>query len=102
MKKGETIDHHIVLIQAIHLRETPGCMNLITMRQADELGPPRCAARMEKSAQTVSLDDRDSNPNLSSRCSPDASANSIIGRLGVVGFPSTTTFFSDFARSTTA
>src|ERR1700733_3692512 len=48
MKKGETVDHHIVLVQAMHLREAPGCMNLITMRQADELGPPRCAAGMEK------------------------------------------------------
>jgi hypothetical protein len=38
----------------MHLRETPGCVNLIAMRQADELGAPRCAARMEKRADGFS------------------------------------------------
>src|ERR1700734_3663966 len=63
-------------------------------------GPP-VLPPVWKSAQTASLDDRVSSSNLSSLCPPAASANSIIDPLDGVGFPSTTIFFSEFARSAT-
>ncbi len=50
MKQREAVDHDVILVQAMNLRETPRRVNLIAVRQADELGPSRRPAGMEERA----------------------------------------------------
>ena len=53
VKEREAVDHDVVLGQAVHLREAPGRVNLIAVRQAHELGTPGRAAGMEERADGV-------------------------------------------------
>ena len=55
MEQREAIDHCIGLIKSVNLSKAPGGMNLISMRQADELWMAGCPSSMKQRANGVAI-----------------------------------------------
>ena len=55
MKQREAVDHCVGFIEAVNLSEAPGGVNLIAVRQADELRTARRAPGMEQRTHGVTI-----------------------------------------------